>query len=287
METPVGMGRELPSVNVTAIPPLPAAALHILSVARKSTVSAAEVAEALGTDPSIALRFLSIANSAFFSANQRITTLSHCVAWLGLEFVKATLVSLTIGDDGGGVESPYLTRTTLWQHNMGVAACCEMICNRIRGWQPGEAYTTGLTHDVGKQILLQTHGDEYRECLARAATENEELFLLEDEVLGFDHALVGALALREWKLGPELVHVVLNHHEAQLATEHGKMIAVLQLAHEICRQIGYGNGPDAALRLDGAARERLHLDDETVDGIVSELAESVESLDTIIQSVAA
>ena len=85
----------------------------------KPTVSASEVAEALGTDPSIALRFLSIANSAFFSANQRITTLSHCVAWLGLEFVKATLVSLSIGSDGGGIESPYLTRTTLWQHNMG------------------------------------------------------------------------------------------------------------------------------------------------------------------------
>ena len=131
---------------------------------------------------------------------------------------------------------------------------------------------------VGKQILLQTHGDEYRGCLARAATESEELFLLEDEVLGFDHALVGALALREWKLGPELVHVVLNHHEAQLTTEQGKMIAVVQLAHEICHEIGYGNAQEAVVRLEGKARDRLRLDDETVDAVTSELAESVESL---------
>ena len=67
METDVGVGRELPNVAVTDIPPLPEAALYVLSIARKPAVSADEVARALGSDQSIALRFLSIANSAYFA----------------------------------------------------------------------------------------------------------------------------------------------------------------------------------------------------------------------------
>jgi putative nucleotidyltransferase with HDIG domain len=203
-----------------------------------------------------------------------------------LEFVKGTLVSLSLGGDGHLADSPYLDRTTLWQHNMGVAACSEMICNRIRGWAPGEAYTTGLTHDVGKQILLLTQHDQYEQCLAQAASEQRSLYQVEDETLGIDHALVGAQALREWKLSLELVHTVLNHHETELGTQQGKMIAVLQLAHDICFRIGYGTMETVPPNLDGKARERLGLDQETVSAITDDLEQSVESLDAMIRSVA-
>lgn len=278
-------GRELPRISVTRIPPLPQATLHILSVARKPNVSAAEVAKALGTDPSIALRFLSIANSAVFSGTTRISTLPHCVAWLGLEFVKGTVVTLGVGGVGLNKANPYLNPTLAWRHNMSVAACCEMICNHVTGWQPGEAYTTGLTHDVGKQIMLLTRRDQYERCLARAADEQRDLYLVENQVIGMDHALVGALALREWKLSPELVQVVLKHHEANLDAEHGKMVAVLQLAHQICQRVGYGTLRGARPNTSRLPQDRLGLDSAVIDGIVGDLKQHTKSFDDIIKAV--
>lgn len=286
MSQSAGFGRELPTVSVTEIPPLPEAALHILSVVRDPSASAARVAAAIGRDPSIALRFLSIANSAYYATSHRINTLQQCVACLGLEFVKATLITLGIGGDGQ-CESAYLDKTLMWQHNMGVATACEMICNRISGWQPGEAYTTGLTHDIGKQILLLTHYEDYERVLARAAVEETALYALENDELGLDHALVGALALREWKLSPEVVHVVLNHHDTEMRTEHAKLIAVLQLAHELCVAIGYGVPPHAITLAGDGAQDRLGLSDAVMESITEDLRLATEDLDGIITAISA
>ena len=286
IEEPYGGGRQLPTVSLTDIPALPEAALYVLTVARKPNVSAEAVAQALGTDQSIALRFLSLANSSFFSPSQRITTLSHCVAWLGLEFVCSTLVILGMDKMSSGVESLYFDRTAYWQHNLGTAACCEMIARRLRHEQPEEAYVVGLTHDIGKQVLLLTWREEYDECLEWAARMRLPLYQVEDERLGLDHAMAGALALREWKFNPELVHIVLNHHELEYGNIQGRLMATVRLAHHICETLGYGSFRDLAVsRPETTAMERLRVDEMFVSEVTCDLENSLEALDAIILAV--
>jgi two-component system, cell cycle response regulator len=288
MEMDVGVGRELPNLAVTDIPPLPEAALHVLSVARKPAVSADEVARALGSDQSIALRFLSIANSAYFATTHRITTLSHCVAWLGLDFVSSTLVALGIDRSATAINLPEFDRLAFWQHSMGVAACCEMVATRTRTSVPGEAYLVGLCHDLGKMVLALTQADKYGACLLRAQLSGQSLYEIETETIGLDHALVGASALREWKLSPELIFVVLNHHEDDDITSQGKLLPVLMLAQGICGLVTAPADSPAALRAEARvqmAARRLRVDDELVlavradlEGALSEVQSAVLAL---------
>ena len=285
-EAAVNGGRQLPTVALADIPPLPEAALHILAVARKANVSAGEVAEALGLDQSIALRFLSIANSSYFAPRQRITTLSHCVAWLGLEFVCSTLVTLGMDRMSSQVATVYLDRMAFWQHNLGTATCCELIARRLSHDQPGEAHVAGLTHDIGKQVLLLRRKYEYDECLGRAGLLGVPLYEMEEEMLGLDHAMAGALALREWKFNPELVHVVLNHHDQEYGMVQGRLMAVLRMAHHVCRAIGYGSSGDPApSSLEAASVERLHVDEEFVAEISRDLESTLKELDSTILTV--
>jgi putative nucleotidyltransferase with HDIG domain len=285
MESSVGVGRELPNVAVTDIPPLPEAALYVLSIARKPAISADEVARALGSDQSIALRFLSIANSAYFATTHRITTLSHCVAWLGLDFVCSTLVALGIDRSAAAISLPQFDRMAFWEHNMGVAACAEMVASRIHNTVPGEAYLGGLCHDLGKLVLALTEGDVYGSCLLQAATSGRALYDIETDMTGLDHALVGASALREWKLSPELIYVVLNHHEDDAPSAQGKLLPVLMMAQGIVGSLSATAGSPARSRAEAriaVSMRRLRVDDELVEGVSRDLASSLDKVQSAV-----
>lgn len=285
MEASLASGRELPPVAVTDLPALPEAALYVLSVARKPDVSAEEVARALGSDQSIALRFLSIANSAYFATTHRITTLAHCVAWLGLDFVSSTLVALGIDRAAAQLSLPGFDRLAFWQHSMGVGACCEMIAGRVRNAVPGEAYLVGLCHDLGKLVLALTRPSAYASCLAEARRSHQPLYGLETRRLGLDHALVGAGALREWKLNPELIYGVLNHHEEHYTLPQGRLIPVLHLAQGIFGSLE-APADEAAVAANAHRREfgrrALQLDEDLVAGVTEDLRVTLDKLQSAV-----
>jgi HD-like signal output (HDOD) protein len=274
---------------VTDIPPLPEAALYVLSIVRKPHVSAAEVAQALGSDESIALRLLAIANSAYFATSHRITTLSHCVAWLGLEFVGSTLVALGVDRLASGAGLPRRDRLAFWQHNMAVAACCELITSRLPDTAPGEAYLVGLCHDLGKLVLALTEGEAYAKCLSLAASTGRGLYEIETETLGIDHALVGASAMREWKLSPDLVYMALNHHEAEPADAQSKLLPVLMLAQGVCgtfvAEAGSLAAAEAETRRQTAMRV-LCLGEATVAEVTRDLESSLAELQSVVMAMA-
>lgn len=288
MEITLAPGRELPSVAVTDILPLPQAALYVMSVARQPAVSADEVAQALGSDQSIALRFLSIANSAYFATTHRIATLQHCVAWLGLDFVCSTLVALGIDRVAADHPLPGFDRMAFWEHNLGVAGCSEMITSRLRLAVPGEAYLVGLCHDLGKLVMAISMGRDYRICLERSATAGLPLYELETDVLGLDHALVGASALREWKLSPEAVHLTLNHHEPFVPGSHGKLFSVLLLAQGMTGELL--TNPDSPLGQQARARKihamrQLSLDEEFVSGLTADVEGNLAKVQSAVKAM--
>lgn len=286
METYLDAGREFPSLAVTEIPPLPEAALYVLSVARKPGASAEEVARALGSDESIALRLLAIANSAYFATTQRITTLPHCVAWLGLDFVSSALVALGVDRLAAGAAA--VDRRAFWRHNMAVATCCELVASRLPGLAPGEAYLAGLCHDLGKLVLAITEGEAYARCLARAARTGATLFDVETDTLGLDHALVGASAMREWNQSPELTFAVLNHHKDDVGGANSKLISVLNFAQGVCGAMLAEPGTVAAA-LAGARRlagmRRLHLDEDTAANIARDAEDALGKVEAAVLSL--
>lgn len=287
MEAYSHAGRALPSVPVTDIPPLPEAALYALSVARKPGVSADEVARALGSDESIALRLLAIANSAYFATTQRITTLPHCVAWLGLDFVSSALMAL--GLDRLAADTVALDRRTFWQHNMIVGTCCELLARRLPDLTPGEAYLVGLCHDLGKLVLAVNDAEAYARCVARAARTGASLFDVETEALGLDHALVGASAMREWNQSPELTFVVLNHHEDEGARPNNKLLYVLMFAQGVYGAMMEEPGSPGAQLAETRQRTAmryLRLDEESAAQVARETEEALTKLQSAVLSLA-
>jgi HD-like signal output (HDOD) protein len=96
-------------------------------------------------------------------------------------------------------------------------------------------YVAGLGHDVGKIVIAWTFPDHFAEIHRQAREGARELTDIETEVLGTDHAELGALYLEHHRL-PELMIVAARfHHRPEQATQFPHVIASVQIADLLLR----------------------------------------------------
>ena len=77
------------------LPTLPEVALKIHDAAEREDISAADLAEVIGEDPSLAARVLKVANSPMYRGAREIETIGIAVSRLGMDYT-CNLVSTVL-----------------------------------------------------------------------------------------------------------------------------------------------------------------------------------------------
>lgn len=80
---------------------------------------------------------------------------------------------------------------------------------------------------------------EFVQALALAADSGKPVHVAESEVIGADHAYVGALLAKKWQFGAALVDCIRDHHA--LDVEPTSMLDCLRMADAICRKHAFGD----------------------------------------------
>ena len=96
-------------------------------------------------------------------------------------------------------------------------------------------FVAGLLHDIGQLVLFRALPELSRQSLEYVLddTEDTELFMVEQELLGFDHAMVGAALADSWHLTPMLVEVIKSHHDLSVADKYLQESAIVKIANTI------------------------------------------------------
>jgi len=114
----------------------------------------------------------------------------------------------------------------LWAHSLSVALGAESLsaAQPYQSFPPSVAFTGGLLHDIGKLALGRNLTPKLRADIREVMLQRSlSRFAAESEVLGTDHAQVGACLLKKWGIPRVIVEAVKNHHapvvqpEAQLS----------------------------------------------------------------------
>jgi HD-like signal output (HDOD) protein len=102
-------------------------------------------------------------------------------------------------------------------------------------------YVAGLIHDVGK-IALAAACPEHFDLVFNAQIDGpRDLQARERQIVGMDHAELGALYLKSHNLPDALVDVARYHHQPERAAHHASLIAAVQIADLLVRHAGIGN----------------------------------------------
>ena len=269
--------------KVKNLPPVPHAALKLVSLLDQPAVSNTEVVQALRCDNVLTAKLLRACNSPYFGLAEPVTSVDQAVFLLGHQQILHIVLTIAFGSamvvplPGYAVEA-----SELWRHSLVTATAGEMIANEFTDLnvEPPVAFTVGLLHDIGKLVLSQTLTADLQ-VEVRKRIEQDKLARSEAEkaVLGTDHGEVGALLLQSWHLPEDLVEAVANHHQPVLKPRP-HLSVLTHLANCVAHLAGSAPGWDSyAVRISNEVVTSLNITPEQIEHLVINVRESSDRVD--------
>ena len=210
------------------MPSLPALYVAVTETLRATDGSLTKVGKLIAQDMGMSAKVLQLVNSAFFGLSSRISSPQQATVLIGIENLKALVLSVQVFSDFGAQLTKDLA--FLWDHSMTTASFAKAIAEAQRSPRPvvDDAFTAGLLHDVGRLVLASAFGVEYQRVLKRASEPGALLATCESDAFGCTHNGVGAYLLGLWGLADSIVEAVAWHHQPANAepTAFSALIAV-------------------------------------------------------------
>lgn len=250
---------------------LPDVVTRVCDLIGDPRTSASDIGQVIGEDPALTARLLRIVNSPFYGFPSTIDTVSRAITVVGttelLDLVLATSVTRLFR----GVPRTLVDMDAFWRHSLYCGVVARVLAARRRMDNIERHFVAGLIHDLGGLVLYQSAPDLAGRALALARERELPLHLAEREVMGCDHAEVGAELVHVWNLPPVLEEVVRWHHQPQRAHSFPSETAIVHLADVIS---GALETPDAGSEmvppLEPAAWDNAGFPVEALESIVTD-----------------
>jgi len=210
IERELDLARKEGPVRDIVIPPCPELLTELQLETRKADPDPAEITRIAGSDVAMAAALLRFVNSPMFTRARPARTVAEAVAMLGVVQAVAILTG-------------FLTRNTIrinsplvehfWETSTRRSLAMAYIARQLYGVDAEVAQTCGLFMHVGIPILLQGvrgYAGTFAEALAR---QDRSFTQTENAVHRTDHAVVGAIVAKTWRLPPLVSIVVRLHHD--------------------------------------------------------------------------
>ncbi|MCB1788374.1 MAG: HDOD domain-containing protein [Gammaproteobacteria bacterium] len=226
--------------SVSDLVSLPDVCLRVNALLEDPRASAEQIGEVVNYDPGLTARLLKIVNSAYYGLPGRIETVSRAITVIGSKDLQALILATSAVEAFKQVSTDLVDMEAFWHHSVFAGLSARNLAARS-ATQGGETlFVAGLLHDVGKLVMYHGLPGQSQEILARCAAEGTEQHQVEREVLGFDHATVGAALLQAWHLPDSLVTPVRFHHDIGAATTLARETALVNIADAIAHSVEPG-----------------------------------------------
>ena len=228
--------------EVTHIATLPEVTLKIIEVVEDPDSSANELHEIIANDPALSARILKVVNSAFYGLPGQIGSINRAIVLLGLNAVKNIAIAASLAKlFKGGRLHPSFSARDLWTYSIAVGAGVKLLAQRVRHNAPDEAFLSGLMHDIGIMVEMQTMRAKLTEAFDRVDQGGLSLVEAERSVIGVDHQAFGKALCEKWKFPRSFSFVCGFHHQPMhLEPDSRRLPALVHIAGVLAAQHGYG-----------------------------------------------
>ena len=206
-----------------------------------------EFSKIISQDPPLTARLLRMANSAFFGLNAQINTIDGAVLHLGLSSVRLLMTTAPLIEDLEikAKDGTKVSWREFWIHSLGCAYATREILNQFDLRVDNDTdYLSGLLHNLGKLVIAEVFPAEFTQLSHPLYPDEAQVLLAERELLGWDHAAIGAFFLATHLIPLEVVEAVRYHHDSVKAPHHPAFAAATQLADIMVSQAGLKGGPE-------------------------------------------
>jgi len=240
-------------------------------------VSFGDFSDIISADPSLAVRLLRIANSPFYGLDAKVETITHALSIVGIDQVTELALATVMVHQFKGIAKDLVNMQSFWMHSIGCGLAARIIAKNMDERHGEPYYIAGMLHDIGSLVIYKEVPEKAREILTRCQTEGLALSTVEEEVLGFTHAQVGAVIFSKWGLPRSLIEAVQFHHNPSKSEEHPLYPAIVHLADIIAYEMNLGTGGEPGIpQLDPGAVQRVGLNRAFLTDIQDYVRDQVE-----------
>jgi len=190
--------------STNRLPTPPGVAIRILELVESDETSIEDITQVISGDPALTSKIIKFINSPLIGLGFRGTTVAEAVSRIGMRGAQMMALSFSLVSDKHRESCPSFRFDEFWSESLARAVGARCIARHQLGWDPEEAFITGLLARIGKLVLATGLPVDYEPVLSGTVGGDQPLELRERAVLGTDHLEVGMQLLREWSL-PEII----------------------------------------------------------------------------------
>ncbi|GAB6065502.1 HDOD domain-containing protein [Aquifex pyrophilus] len=186
-----------------------------------------EIADVIGSDVGMAVKFLKFVNSAYFARRKKIEDLQHAVAYVGLENVKKFVLLIALN------EYMKLEHPELWKRSLIRAHIAEELMNKSSPQMAEKAFLVGLF-----SLLDKILGVDIPSFLEELNVDEEVVNAFRDENAPLRKVLDIATRLEEaLNKGPEELDRVASELSLEMGIPEIDLILLTKDAEEKARNL--------------------------------------------------
>ncbi len=224
-------------METNALISLPEVCLKLREVIANTAHSRNDIADIIIHDPALTARILKIANSAYYGLSQSVRDISHALSILGERELNNLVIVTSIVKTMKSVASA-LDINSFWRSSIFTAVMAKNLAKHVgcNDENVEEFFISGLLLNIGK-LLLYYCEPELLKVVQDEMRESGRLdYEVEKEMLGFDHANVGAAMAKAWNFPPQFSVRISSHHQnfsKESSTEESIMFSAAYLSDQL------------------------------------------------------
>ncbi|MBU0986949.1 MAG: HDOD domain-containing protein [Proteobacteria bacterium] len=257
----------------------------IMEITRDPNSSLAELVEIIKYDQSMTANLLRICNSSFFGLKKEIASIHQALAYLGIERVACLVMMGNSAHNFMTAQQGYdLNEGELWRNSVSSALIAQDLAEKRRLNNVPLIFTAALLKDIGKVVLNNYVQDSFKDIMALVQEKGISFIDAEKEIIGIDHAELGAKVAERWNFSPAMINIIRNHHNPDRASEDDLSIPIVYLADSICMMIGIGVGADGlSYRYYQEILDRLNFTDVDLQKTIAEFWEKLKGVEELVK----
>ena len=194
----------------TSVAMFPMAVRKLTTVVRDDHADYTDVANIVELDQGLSTRCLRAANSVAFGGVS-IKNIQEALFRIGMEELRRLILTVGVVDNFNHLRIK-LNWQPFWLHSILVARLTERLASSFRQ-TTGMEYLAGLLHDIGKLILEHYFPREFEDVILNSLQRRCGAVGIEENLLGINHAIIGAALCQVMNVHPHIIQAVQFHHQ--------------------------------------------------------------------------
>lgn len=213
------------------IPNLPRQAQHLLQAFNNPDLDYGDLARIISRQPTIAVRLVALANSAWAAPAVPVNSLERACINLGFKVVRSVSIGLALISPFNTLACPAFDIRRFWMSSKLVADASTLLASALPN-PPRQAflqvlYTGGLMHNLGLICLADLLPEQTNQVLS-GLTSQPELTVNQalENTLQTNYCEVGGLFAEIWGLPNDLAAIIKFHRSTDYPENYAELIAL-------------------------------------------------------------